>query len=188
MTLKDIIIAGKLTISEGGGGGGSETIASGSFLGNTTNGCMTVNVGKKMPKTNFYFEAKAKNNSEFAHDSNYTFVFMCALALDYMGAYDLSAVGNYRPFISAFSVKDNDSGTITSKDAGHVQISGEHLRNGGVSDFRPNTFAIHRKADDTFEVVFGNSNALYKWPSTVTYDYKLVYFGDNPSADIIDLS
>ena len=40
----------------------------------------------------------------------------------------------------------------------------------------------------TFEVVFGNSNASYKWPSTVTYDYKLVYFGDNPSADIIDLS
>lgn len=33
MTLKDILIAGKLTISEGGGGGGSVQTASGTFNG-----------------------------------------------------------------------------------------------------------------------------------------------------------
>lgn len=173
----------------GGGGSGATKVAYGSFTGNSTNGRMTILVGKKMPQTDFFMVIKAQNNTEFARNSDYTFVDLCTFLPSVFGSYDLSADSDAaRPFTSAYTVKDNNSGTITDKTAGRAQKIGLYIRSGSLQNFAFDTFSIYRTAADAeFSIWLGQGNSAYKWPSTVTYDWEIWYFGSNSGTDIVTI-
>ena len=169
------------------GGGGASVVSSGTFSGNSTNGRMTINVGSKMPQTDFYIQIKAKNGEDFARNSDYSYVLIVSFTTSDLGYFDLSQDGNTRPFVSSFSVDDDNSGTITAKTVGQAK-TGAYIRSGSISMIIPTRVNIHRNSNGYFQLYFGHDNSSYKWPSTVTYEYKIVYFGSNAATDIIDLS
>lgn len=175
-------------IPTGGGGSGATLVASGSFIGADYSGRMwEVPIGTKMAQTDFCLLVKAQDNSEFTQNSNYSFTSLLVTALSDLGYYDLSTVGNYRPFVSTFPVQNDNAGTITTKNSGLIKKDGTCIRDGNVSAVSFNTFDLYRTATGfTFNI--GHSNSVYKFPSTVTYEWKVIYFGSNPSTDIITIS
>ncbi len=175
------------TGSGGGSGGGEIVVASGEFIGpDTTNGRTTITVGTKMPQTDFYVLIKAKNGSVLPRDSNYTIIVFCAFLPSQMGRFNLSSAG-VASFVPLFSIDDDNEGTITTKSATNAIVVGTWMRNGTLSNWAPSEFKINREATE-FSIYFGQGNFAYKIPSTLTYEYQIVYFGDSPNTDVIEIS
>lgn len=171
----------------GSGSGGVIVVASGEFLGNTSSGRMSIDIGNKMAQTDFYVLIKAKDDSKFERNG-YSMTYMAALVPREIGHYDLSGTGD-RSFQSNFTVYDDNSGTLTAKNAGGLIKNGGRISNGNIAQVDWNTFAIGRTAQNPhFYIYFGHSNAQYNLPSNVTYEYEVVYFGHNPSEDIVTIS
>lgn len=179
------------------GGGGSTVVASGTFTGQgeaTNNGCTQFCVGKKMAKTDFIVRVKVKSTSaEFDRSTDCAFVWLFGFVDSSLGYYTMTGpdgAGNLT-FNSSFSVDDNNSGTVTTKSAGNYIVNAAYIRNGTVSYMLPNNFRLKRlttNGEDNFHIYCGNSNALYKWISTKTFDWEVIYFGSNPSTDIVTIS
>lgn len=178
-----------LTFVKGEGGGDSESsmvvVASGEFIGDSETGRQTISIGTAMPQTDFYVLIKAKDNSEYIRDG-YSLTFLTVIVLSAIGHYDLSSNGDGRPFVSNFPVYDNNNGSLTEKSAGFIVKGGGRIDNGNTAEMAWNTFNINRRSD-AFELHFGHSNTLYNLPSNITYEYEVVYFGNNPQTDIIEL-
>ena len=179
-----------LTFVKGEGGGGSESgtvvVASGEFIGNSAGGRQTISIGTAMPQTDFYVLIKAKDNSEYIRDDYYSLTFIAMTVLSAIGHYDLSSDGEDRSFVPNFSVYDNNNGSLTEKSTGFIVKGGGRIHNGNADEMVWNTFRINRRSD-TFELYFGQGNAVYNLPSNITYEYEVVYFGNNPQTDIIEL-
>lgn len=191
---KDVEIFGVTGSYEGGGGGsGFTTIASGTSVGSNNtdqSGRQRINVGKKMPQTDFYVLIWAPDGTEFAYSSNRQIIWMYGEAKSGFGHYDLvsnPSSTTARNFISEYSVDSNDSGTITNRSVVDPVRDGKQIYNGSVSSAQPNTTAIYRQSDH-FEILIGISNSAYIFPSSVTYNYEVVYFGTSPSTDIIEIT
>lgn len=174
------------TSSGGGGGTGLVKLASGTITGNNTYD-LPVPVGKKMPKTDFWFKMVAKSTSEFTYDTSYKFAVLFGIVFSEMGQFDLSTVGDGKTITSNLSFKINNSGTITNAASGNYIGDMITVRNNTANCARFNNMRINRKSNE-FQVRLYNSNNSYKTPSTITYDWELVYFGTNPSTDIIEIT
>lgn len=177
---------GLMNLGSGSGSGGAIVVASGEFLGNSYGGRQSVNIGNKMARTDFYVLIKAKDDSEFERNG-YSMTYMAALVPKKIGYYDLSATG-VRNFQSDFSVYDNNSGALTEKTGGFLIRNGARIYNGNTATVDWNTFTVTRETNGTFSLYFGHSNGSYNLPSNVTYEYEVVYFGNNPSEDIVTIS
>lgn len=174
------------TGSGGGGGGGATLVASGEFIGpDTTNGRTAITIGNKMAIKDFYVLINAKDG-ELPRDTYYTIVAFSVFCPSAIGSYTFGSTGD-ATFVPAFSVDDNNDGTITTVQHTVPLKSGVLMRNGAMSDWIPSTF-ITGKSNDGFYVYFGQSNSSYKIPSTLTYEYQIVYFGDSPNTDVIEIS
>ena len=168
-------------------GGGLLKIASGTITGNNTYD-LPVPVGKKMPKTNFWFRMVAKSTSEFAYNSDYKYAVLFGIVFSEMGQYDLSTVGDGKQLSSNLSFKINNSGTITNAASGTYIGHVTAVRNNTANTYgRFNNMRINRKSNE-FQVRLYNSNNSYKAPSTITYEWELVYFGTNPSTEIVEIT
>ena len=172
--------------SSGGGGGGMTTVASGTFTGSNSYN-FALNVGKKMPKTNFYVRYAAKPSTVFPYNTNYKPVIMEAVCLSDDGHFDLSIAGSEISVESDITVDINESGTITTKDVSQIILHGTVVRNSAVSFVRANRFRIVRESDH-FDVYLCHYSSSYAYPSGIVYDWKIVYFGSNPSTDIIEIT
>ena len=177
----------------GGGGGGFTTIASGTFTGSNNSqaaGRQLIPIGDKMAQTDFYVLVKARNGEDFPVDSNYKWVWLYAECRKAFGHFDLSSDG-VKNFISsaAYSIDSNDGGTITTVNPGRLIKFGVNYRNNGLGEIIYNTFQIYRNVDQVsgFQIMLGHGNPLYPF-IPITFDYEVVYFGNDPTNDIIDLS
>ena len=169
------------------GGTGLVKLASGTITGNNTYD-LPVPVGKKMPKTDFWFKMVAKSTSEFTYDTNYKYAVLFGIVFSEMGQFDLSTVGDSKTLTSNMSFKINNSGTITNAASGTYIGHMTTVRNNTANTYgRFNNMRINRKSNE-FQVRLYNSNNSYKAPSTITYDWELVYFGTNPSTDIVEIT
>lgn len=180
-------------IPTGGGGGSEITIASGTFVGDNNahaNGRMYIPIGKKMPQTDFYILISAKNGEEYTYDSNYKWVWLFVRCEKKFGQFDLSSTGA-KNFIEStgYTIDSNNSGTITQVKPGKLEKLGVAYRNAGLTEVNYNTFQIGRNAFQIsdFCIFIGHSNAAYPFP-VVTFEWKIVYFGNDSANDIVDLS
>ncbi len=174
-----------------GGGGGITTVASGTFTGNNDTssvgaGRQEFSIGTKMAKTDFLVQISVPNETEFEYSSNRQFVWLVYVCYSDFGGFDISSNGNKSFVASSYHVNSNNSGTITQRTCGDMSKFGKQIYNGSIADVSPNIFQI-RRYNDHFGLYVGLSNAAYRFPAK-TYNYKVLYFGSNPSTDIIQIS
>ena len=179
--------------ASGGGGGGATTIATGTFVGSNNTGDagrQQFSIGTKMAQTDFYIAVTCPNDIEIAYSSSRVYLWAYVACHSIFGSFDLSTSGNKTFSGNGYHVDSNNSGTITERAIADTFRDGRQIYNGSVSAAMPNVFQIRRLTSPTdhFEIYMGMSNATYIWPSSITYSWKIVYFGSNPSTDIIDLS
>lgn len=170
------------------GGGGTVVVASGEFQGASSVGRQTISIGNTMAATDFFMTIKAKEGSEFERSGKYSFVFLSAIGLSALGRYTLASNGTCA-FSQNVHVYDNNSGTLTEKPAGRIVKDGQVINNGTVRDVDFNTFTLSRdNTNKCFNLYFGQSNSVYDLPTNITYEYEIVYFGSNPSEDIVSIT
>lgn len=168
-----------------GGSGGAVLVASGTFVGNSGNtGRQNISVGSKMPITDFFVQIKAQNNSIF-NRANYRIVASTAIFTKEFGYFSYTNTGN-AVYTHAFHIYDKNGDTETLKNAGLYQRDGIMYSGGNVTEYNFNTFTISRNAT-SFYIYFGHSNTAYELPTDVTYEYKIVYFGDDATNDIYEI-
>lgn len=172
-----------------GGGGSANLIASGTYTGDGNSAC-TVPLGKKMPKTNFVFRLYATGGTEFAYDAVYKFAELTCVITDTVASYDLSSDGTKTPTYTGNITWDvNNGGTITAV----TQYStgyGKYIRNGtqgAITQSQSGRPSIIK--DQTgFSLYYSQGNSNYQFVSGMTYNWKLYYFGDSPSTDIVEVA
>ena len=192
----DTTLINSLTVNVSGGGGGLTTIASGTFTGSNNSqdaGRQCFSIGNKMAKTDFYVNIWAKEGEDYPRDDNYKWTTLTVICFKTFGSYDLASDGK-KSFVSAsYSVDDDNSGVITAKNPGRLVFFGTYLRGANISTSSPNTFQIWRNQTGWgtsfpgFAVYIGHSNQVYPF-IPVTFNYEVVYFGSDPTNDIINLS
>ena len=174
------------------GGSGLITVASGTFTsageaGSTSAGQLFF-VGKKMPKTSFWFKFKAQAPTEFAYDANYKWAYGAVVIYPDFGHFDLSTIGDSKEMVSDISYDINNSGTVTPTNAGSPIYTMDFVRNATAKNPTiPNNIRVDRRSDG-FYIRPYHSNSNYLYPSGVKYDWELVYFGTTPSADIVEVT
>lgn len=168
------------------GGSGLTVVASGEFQGASDAGRQTISLGNKMAVTDFYMLIKAKEDSEFERNG-YSFIVLTALCMNCFGRYTLTNNGTC-VFTPCLPVFDDNSGTLTEKSAGKLMKDAQVINSGNIRDVTFNTFTLSRdNTNRCFNLYFGHSNVLYNLPSDITYEYEIVYFGSNPSEDIVSI-
>ena len=179
------------TVNVSVGGGGLTTITSGTFTGNNNGdstagvGRQLINIGTKMAQTDFWVFLHVANGEEFEYSSTRQYVWLAFVVRHELGSYDLSTTGS-KSFTSSYSVDSNNSGTITTRTAGDAFRSGKQMYNGSISDTNNFNYYQIKRETDHFEIWIGTSNPAYAFPAK-TYTYEIVYFGSNPSADIVEI-
>ena len=167
----------------GGGGGGGET----TFTGGDAQD-ITISIGTKMAQRDFYLKITAQTGTEFTYDTYYKFADIIWLCLSGIAHYDLSTNGTKKTAISDLSYTVNNDGTITTSAVGDNVSVGSNIRNTSTTkNGSANQYKI-TKDNNGFSLYLGNSNASYRFPSTVTYAYEIVYFGSNAATDIVEVA
>ena len=171
----------------GGGGTGASEIASGTFTPSSNSATQNLAIGKKMAQTDFLVVVYADGGTEVAYDTTYkgmVGVLVCDKAL---GSYDLQTDGNNKSPIGKFDYKVNQSGTITNKEVSSVYGGSFYLRNSSTGSFY---------ADNTHNKISRDSTGFtltLRWTSQnfmsgITYNYKVLYYGSNPTTDIVEVA
>ena len=187
MNLYEVLFAKKLN-GEGGGGGSTGTmeVATGTFTGNGNNN-VTFAIGKKMPCTDLIFYWYADNGTEYAYDSNYKFAAGVIAMLKQFNQFDLSTDGSHGPSYN-MAMKVNNSGTITNVTLTSNFTVASTIRNGGYG----NTIALQIqdciKSSNGFSLKFGIGNSSYKFVNGLVYNWKLLYIGNDPDNDIVEVA
>ena len=169
-----------------------KTIASGTFVGNNNTadvGRQQFSIGTKMPLTDFYVLVKSPSGTEFEKTtSQRPFVWLYVECRSSMGSIDMSLTGNimFAPN-SNYYVNSNDSGTLTQRNCWDLIKAGKQIYNGNLDNANVTHFKIIRQTDH-FDIYMGISNSVYIFPSSVTYSWEIVYFGHNPSTDIVEIT
>ena len=167
-------------------------MASGTFIGNNNTvsgyaGRQFIAVGNKMPQTDFYLRFAAKDGEVFPYDTSYKYCSGIFGLFNEDGYFDLSSTGIKDVTKSSLSVDVDNSGTITSVQIGSYFGWIETIRNAGIGNMNAPTQSKVERENDGFSIIFGISNSVYKFPP-VEYEWELVYFGSNPSTDIVEIS
>lgn len=187
-TLSDAV--GTLAAGYGGGGGGGLTVvASGTYTGadnNPSSAGMGFSIGKKMAKTDFMFRIIAQPDSEFPYDTYYKYVWGIAILDSDIAEFDLSSAGTAKQPVSVKSVKVNNSGTVSNVNIGSFVCDMGYIRNGSASYNRASNVRIDQYSD-RFEIRMFQSNTQYRYANGIKYDWELIYYGSNPSSDIVTL-
>ena len=175
-----------------GGGGGATVVASGTAQGSGTYN-MEIPIGTKMPIRNFIIALWANDNTEFTYDSAKRQYYGAEVALDgnvgYMGFLNREA-GYARDVYSAKSSKAytvNNGGTISTVDYNPLDavffgVFGTNTVYETVYQFQMYVYG------DRVSFVLNRSNPYFLFPSTVTYNFKVFYYGSDPTNDFLEVS
>lgn len=163
-------------------------ISSGTFIGSNNagdGGRQEFSIGQRMASTDFYVKITAKDN--IPYQAYYQFAYLFAVCHSFIGYFDLSTDGTGKSMIAAsrnFAI-DND-GTITQTPMKSDLLKMSMLINNAATTTHVfNQFRI-TKASSGFSIYIGQSNPSYLFPP-IEYEYEVVYFGSNPSSDIVSI-
>lgn len=185
----DTTLIDSLTVNVSGGGGGSTNlIASGTYTGDGTFTC-TVPIGTKAAETDFVFEMYVAGGTEFSYDAYYKIACLMVTVPHEHASYDLSTNGSKKPtYTGSWDYTVNNDGTISNVAARQLcyykSVRNATMFSGLPQADRPEIV----KSDTGFSVYYTQGNSNYKFVSGMTYYWKLYYFGDNPSTDIVEVT
>lgn len=170
----------------GGGGTGASEIASGTFTPSSTSTTQNLAIGKKMAQTDFLIVIYADNGTEVAYDTTYKGLVSLIVCDKALGHFDLQTDGNKSP-IGNLTYKLNQSGTITDKENFGIYGGSYSLRNNSASSFAADI--SHNKitrASSGFTLTLRWTSQNFM--SGITYNYKVLYYGSNPTTDIVEVA
>ena len=156
-----------------GTGGGAKIIASGTYTGSNTY-YIYVPVGTNAPSKNFAFYMWTTAEMPYSN-AKYKIIM-----LSYFLTPDLGYIGSDGKVVSAISTDINNDGTITTKSVppqlGYVTVYNDSVSSQGYSILqdRPSW----AKSNDVLNFYWNRNNSQYTFP-TVSYNWKLIYFGPN---------
>lgn len=171
------------------GGGGSTVIASGTFIGDGTQKA-TFTVGKKMPCTDFNLLIYADpEDAEFVYQSNYDPVIAVLSCHKELGRYDLSTDGsNKQANVGNITYTINNNGTLTNRS--HLAIIGgvAVLRQNNMQDVAGSSqYSQITRASTGFTFSYAGGSWAYPFVSGKKFYWKIVYFGSDPTNDIVEV-
>lgn len=171
------------------GGGGVQTIASGTFTGDGAVPSQ-IPVGKKMPKTDFIFNVWVDNGTEITppNGTNRTYVWVQIPVQKRFGEYDLSTNG--KKFVIsklAYPTVNTSTGVTTERkpNYGGQTNAGGFVRWTTTAAETLSSLQIVRSTEG-FSVWWEKGND-YTTASGVTYNWELLYIGNDPSNDIVEV-
>lgn len=179
-----------------GGGGGSSVIASGTFAGNNAYN-ITVPLGKKMAQTDFVFVMYLPNNTEIAYvsdSSNVLIVNAFVCIPKQISKIDLSQDATSIQFKGSYIYDINNEGSITPMNKGGTVAAAGHIN--GISsswgvfgnNTNPDNSMVTMNRDSSGFAIKLNRNAWQnKFKSGYTYDWQVIYFGTDPTNDIVEV-
>ena len=185
----DTTLNNSVTVNVSGGTTTLNKISEGTWTGTGDDKCW-VNVGTRMPQTDFVFIMYVDGGTEFAYNTYYKIANLTVIAPHQMVSYDLSSNGIKYPIYvpGVYTWQVNNEGTIknvtSSAIAMYKAVRNDTMYNGVPQGDRP---AIER-TDTGFKVYYFQGNLSYKFVSGMTYHWGLYYFGDNPETDIVEVA
>ena len=171
-----------------GGGGGAVEIASGTFTPSTTAVSKSIAIGNKMAQTDFLVLVYADDETEIPYDGTWKGLIGVLVCDKTFGYFDLHEdVSNKAP-TGKFTYKVNQDGTITDREAPGIY--------GGSASLRNNAAYVSYPADISHNKVTRSSSGFtltLRWTSQnfmsgITYNYKVLYYGSDPSNDIVEVA
>ena len=180
----DTTLKNEVVVNVSGGGGVTE-VASGTFVATRTY-TLNVFVGKKCPKTDFIFNVWLADGTSVTPQSfnDRIMVFLQYIAQKTFVEYDLSANGN-RNATSKLTYPVYVDGTPTNRtpdaktgDAGIVRQTVQASEND-----KPQ-YIIRNENGFTFSI-YVSANHYYE--TGATYNWELLYIGDDPTNDIVEV-
>lgn len=167
------------------GSSGALTVASGTFTGTGANN-VTFTVGKKMPKTDFVFSFSCTDDT-LNYDTYYKYADGSLVLLKKYSSFDLSSTGDDRPIVTSLSYSMDNSGTpVTVQPNGRFWI-GQTVRNNSVNANAPHGFSLNYSATG-FTIKLSQNNGSYSFPNGANYEWSIIYFGNSPSTDIVEVA
>ena len=170
----------------GGGGSGATEVASGTFTPSSTALSQSVAIGKKMAQTDFLVIVYANNGTEVSYDATYKGMVGTIMCDNTFGYFDLQTDGN-KTVMPKLVYKINQDGTITNKDAYGIYGGSFYIRNNAVASFfaDPGQNKIARSSSGfTLTMRWTTQNFV----GGITYSYKVLYYGSNPTTDIVEVA
>jgi hypothetical protein len=170
------------------GGGGVQTIASGTFTGD---GAVppAIPVGKKMPKTDFVFNIWVDGGTEITPPSgtNRTYVWAQIVVQKRFGEYDLSTDG-LKPIISklAYPTVNTSTGVTTERKPNYGQSGAGGFVRWTVAAVEVLSVTQIARSAEGFSVKLAKGSD-YTTASGVTYNWELLYIGNDPTNDIVEV-
>lgn len=167
-------------------GAGTKVVASGTITGSNSHS-FEINVGEEMASQNFLIDIYAVDNSEFPYNTNYNMISFFYLHSDEFGSFAFSATesGYDKYDFTAKKYNVNNEGTITEVNV-KPGASFDSVRQTTVNQGGYGTPLI-RKYSDHFSVFWQRGNAQYVFPNTITYNFRVIYFGNNWASDKLTL-
>ncbi len=187
-TLKNEVV---VDVQSGGGGGGT-VIASGTVAGNGGYG-ISVPVGTKMPETDFAFVIHLPKNQEITYvddSNNQILLWIEYVVLKQTQRFDLSSVANDIKSTNTLGATVNNGGTIKNLNPnGTAGIRVSSRANGYIFAMAGNetTQTISRTATG-FKVNVSSAAWMMVFRTGYTYEWEIIYFGDDPTNDIVEIS
>lgn len=180
-----------VNVSEGGGAGAT-IVASGTAQGSGSHK-VEIPIGTKMPIRDFVIALWAEDNTEFTYDSATRQYYGAEIALDgnagYFG-FKRRDPGNGRDVYEAKSAKSytvNNGGTILTVD--YNPLDAVFFGVFGTNKVYETVYQFFMyKYDDHCAFEVNRSNPNFIFPSTVTYNYKVIYYGNDPTNDFLEVS
>lgn len=174
------------------GGGGATVVASGTAQGSGTYN-MEIPIGTKMPIRNFVIALWANDNTEFTYDSAKRQLCGSEVVVDgnvgYMG-FARREAGEGRDVYNAKPSKNytvNNGGTISTVD--YNPMCGWLFGVFGNNKYGEALYQFEMyKYDDHCAFYVNRSNPVFLFPSAVTYNYKVIYYGNDPTNDFLEVS
>lgn len=187
----DTTLIKSLTVNvSGGGSGGATVVSSGTFTGNGNQG-IAVNIGTRMPITNFILVFWVDDQDDVPYNSSYKWVAGEVIACKDLVQYEYvshhyTGYDLYEPTYNKHWDVDN-SGTITTLYPQYVHTSYFNIRNNAGGGSNSNQVPQILKYEDRIEFAWGRLNTAYSFINNVTYKYKLLYFGSDPTNEFISV-
>lgn len=173
-----------------GGGGGYTVVDSGTFVGNGTSD-QTITLGNRVPLKDFYLFVWY-DDTDFLYSTEYkifSFTVFSQGTLNQFVYYD--TYGIYTRYASNSTQIDIDnSGVVTSKQAYGVIVETLYARNDTIGVYTKPMAAGSpqiRKSSTGLYFMASVGNGNYHFMNGETYNWKLVYFGNDPTNDFLTL-
>lgn len=188
----DTTLIDELTVNVSGGGGGATVIASGTFTGNGSF-AISIPVGTKMPETDFAFVIHLPKNQEITYvdnSSDQILLWIQYVVLKNTQRFDLSSVANNIQSKNTLGLTVNNDGTITNLNPnGTAAVRVSNRANGCTFSLSGNESSqtISRTATG-FTVNVSSAAWMIKFRTGYTYEWEVIYFGDDPTNDIVEVS